>query len=277
MTADPMGSAAEAVVAAPEDAVTTLYADRYYRLVMYIRMLNGTDRYEAEDVAQEAFLSYWRHVRDNPETVQEPFPWLVTVARRTWINAYRRRKANWVLYEGFFEEPVEIRDRTSTEGAAEVHDLLAGAARHYPDGARYVFLTDAGYTAAEIADMYGTTSRNVAYEISKVRAHVRGELLPEPGHSEPPDTPARPDKLPTGGRDVASLARRLPTKQRKVLQLAIDGLPPRKIAQVTGTTPGAVRANLHLAKTKIADALQVRREDVLPFLRQVRQATQANA
>ncbi|MFM7135540.1 MAG: RNA polymerase sigma factor [Planctomycetota bacterium] len=64
-------------------------------VVHYVRHLAGRGGFDADDVAQEAFLRAWRCIADyDPRYAFST--WLFTIARRTWLNqarAARRRRA----------------------------------------------------------------------------------------------------------------------------------------------------------------------------------------
>ncbi len=70
------------------DALAAVY-DRYHRAVWSVSMSVLRDRSLAEDAAQETFLRAWRAAAGY-DAGRDLGPWLLTIARRTAIDVYRR-------------------------------------------------------------------------------------------------------------------------------------------------------------------------------------------
>ncbi len=101
-----------------------------------------------------------------------------------------------------------------------------------------------------------TIARNLAFD--RLRRH-------DPPEAEPASLEAIPDPAPGPLRRLEAeealarlgeALRRLPARQREVLLLArYAGLSPAEIAEVTGSSPGAVRVTLHRALRALRDLL----------------------
>lgn len=52
--------------------------------------------------------------------------------------------------------------------------------------------------------------------------------------------------------DILRLISQLPTGQRKVLELTLEGFRPKEIAEILGSSQGAIRSNLNRARNALA-------------------------
>jgi len=128
-----------------------------------------------------------------------------------------------------------------------------------------------GFTMREIAEKFGVSEMTVRHKVSKVRTHLRRSLLDEP---ESRDVTLRePDRGKKDSRELLDAIEQLPNRQRQVLSLTMDGLPPRKIAEVVGIKAECVRVNLHHAKKRVAGILHIPITNVLTQLMQVKEVT----
>lgn len=73
------------------------------------------DRYEAEEILQEVYVTVWRKAAEFDPARASPLTWLITIARNRAIDRFRARGN---------------RPATGLEEAAEIHDLSPGAVRH---------------------------------------------------------------------------------------------------------------------------------------------------
>ncbi len=101
--------AAASRTASPSDADAAfhdLYAEHGPALLRLTTVLTGGDRGRAEDLVQETMLRAWTH-RDNSDFQHHsPRGWLMTIARRPAIDAYRARRARPLEIE--FDEKAEF-------------------------------------------------------------------------------------------------------------------------------------------------------------------------
>ena len=99
---------------AVESQVRDLYEAHGPTLLHTIAGGTGGDRHAAEDLLQETMLRAWRHLeRLAAEEGERPArPWLLTVARRLAIDAWRSRTAR----------PSEVGDEETAAAAATVPD-----------------------------------------------------------------------------------------------------------------------------------------------------------
>jgi RNA polymerase sigma-70 factor (ECF subfamily) len=74
-------------------AFRSLYAEHGPALLRLATTLTGGDRRRAEDLVQETMLRAWTHRADLDIQHRSPRPWLITVARRLAVDAYRARRA----------------------------------------------------------------------------------------------------------------------------------------------------------------------------------------
>jgi RNA polymerase sigma-70 factor, ECF subfamily len=73
------------------DAFATLY-ERYYRLIVSVARRYVHDAAAAEDIAQDCFLSLWKHRRGYRSELGSPRTWLMAVTHNRAIDATRRAK-----------------------------------------------------------------------------------------------------------------------------------------------------------------------------------------
>ena len=89
-----LGDQPVAVSAADADAAFGgLYAEHSPALLQLATALTGGDRGRAEDLVQETMLRAWTHRANLDIQHRSPRAWLITVARRLAIDAYRARRA----------------------------------------------------------------------------------------------------------------------------------------------------------------------------------------
>ncbi|PRY42504.1 RNA polymerase sigma-70 factor (ECF subfamily) [Umezawaea tangerina] len=113
-----------------------------------------------------------------------------------------------------------------------------------------------------LAFVYGIAAHKVA---DSHRASARNRSEPVPDVPDGPEQEAGPEQRAMRGelsREMASLLKVLPDKQREILLLRIVvGLSAEETADAVGSTPGAVRVAQHRALTRLRKVLSP--EDVL--------------
>ena len=103
-----------------------------------------------------------------------------------------------------------------------------------------------------LAFVYGIAAHKVA---DAHRASSRNRSEPVPDLPDSPETDAGPEQRAMRGelsREMASLLKVLPDKQREILLLrVVVGLSAEETADAVGSTPGAVRVAQHRALTRL--------------------------
>jgi RNA polymerase sigma-70 factor (ECF subfamily) len=147
-----------------EAAVRPHYAPLIRRLVLVLG-----DPHDAEDIAQDAYLSAFRSWDRFDGT--DVRAWLYTIGLRLAFN-HRRGRRRWLAAIGRVE-PRPWSDASDP-------DLWAALATLEPSTrAALLFNVLDGYTQAEIARMLRVPEGTVASWISRGRANLRRELAPD--------------------------------------------------------------------------------------------------
>jgi RNA polymerase sigma-70 factor (ECF subfamily) len=145
----------------PEPRFEQLYRSYADRVHAYAR--RRSDAATADDVVAEVFLVVWRRLNQVPE---EPFPWLLAVARRVLAN---RRRA-----EG---RAAALRDRLAGAGPVSGGPVAAGDERvlralaGLGDRDRELLLLIAweGLDEPEVAEALGLRVNTVAVRLHRAR------------------------------------------------------------------------------------------------------------
>ncbi len=190
----------EAIRAGDDAALTTLLA-RHAPTVMRFAMKMCRNEADAEDVLQDTLFAAARGVRDlRGDSALST--WLYTVARSYCIKKRRRTKHAPEAIVALDDEsaaPIASPAGTPEEGAAshEVGAALERAIAALDDTSREVIvLRDVeGLSAAEAAEILGTSVEAVKSRLHRARASVRAALAPvvAPGAPSVPSDPACPD------------------------------------------------------------------------------------
>ncbi len=145
--------------------------DQYAAYVFTICYQMVCDYHEAQNLAQDTFLSAYTHLDQCPEAALKP--WLARIAAnkaRDYLkSAYRRR----VLVEG---EPSAVRAAggptpetlaLTREGVWEIRGLIAGLREPYRLVATLYFLEER--STAEIAELTGRPPKTVQTQLRRAR------------------------------------------------------------------------------------------------------------
>jgi len=134
----------------------------------------------ADDVAQEAFVRAWRHLKDFD--VQRPFsPWVCRIAANLAVNEVRSpRSRETGLPEGHAETPAAAPDPLEGVLDAEARQALDAALRQVPEEQRAVFVLRVfeEQSYREIAEGLGLSIGTVMSRLSRAREKLRVALLP---------------------------------------------------------------------------------------------------
>ncbi|MFO0981984.1 MAG: RNA polymerase sigma factor [Planctomycetota bacterium] len=146
------------------------HKERVYRLVREFIY----DQHEAEDVAQEAFVRAFRHLRLFEDG--KPFlPWILTIARNLAINHGKKRRVALLAAR---DEHLSSDKHESPGQASEVREIalrIQSAAARLPERYRVAF--DLFYreelSVKDIADQLGVPEGTVKSDLFRARALIR--------------------------------------------------------------------------------------------------------
>ena len=137
------------------------------------------DRYEAEDVVQEAYLRMFRGLAGFREEARFE-TWMHRIVTNTAFNQMRRRGRFGALVEE--EEPLEVPVPDTSELQATLRDELERALARLPEGQRTVLLLKDVYdlSCREIGEEIGIQEGAVKVRLHRARKRLR-EILSEEG------------------------------------------------------------------------------------------------
>lgn len=139
------------------DRFEDVYRDHGRRLLRSVLLFSG-DREIANDAVAEAFAQAIRR----GDAIQEPLPWITTVAFRIAAGELKeRRRHDYPLVERAYEMP-ESTAALVTAMATLSPKQRAASVLHFRDG----------YTHAEVADMIGSTTSAVGVHLHRARKRL---------------------------------------------------------------------------------------------------------
>ncbi len=163
-----------------EKELTSLF-DAYFDRLSYFAFKLVKDRDLADDMAQEAFITYWQTrelVDGNPVSIRN---FLYTTVRNACLNSIRHEKVVSTYASGLPGEPVSEATIMDTIITAEVLDSLLTAVRSLPEPyqkiSRLAYLE--GKKNQEIADELGMSVNTVKKQKQKALEILRTRLRPE--------------------------------------------------------------------------------------------------
>jgi RNA polymerase sigma-70 factor (ECF subfamily) len=146
------------------------------------RMLS--DEVQAEDIAQDAFLAYYRNLHKVPENAIRP--WLFRVTRNLCLDQLRRRKFKLRLFrdvqrdDEFELTPVDLKSNRPDEHAQteEVREAIEKAIQDLPARFREAFaLCEVqGLSYEEAAGIMGCPVKTVSTRLFRARQRFRASL-----------------------------------------------------------------------------------------------------
>lgn len=135
------------------------------------------DPVDAEDVAQDTFVTAWRRIDDITIVDRSVLPWLMVTARYTALNAGRKRaRLRSVPLE---HEPTDPAANPAEQvDTAAVAAAIEAAVGRLSDVDRRLFelCVDGDLTYDQAAAELGVTHGAVRNRVSRLRARMRGEL-----------------------------------------------------------------------------------------------------
>jgi RNA polymerase sigma-70 factor, ECF subfamily len=151
-------------IAARDSAALAELYDRHSRLLFSLIVRIVSDRSEAEELLQEAFLRVWQRAAIYDARLGAPLPWMVRVARNLAIDRLRSKRTRAAV-----DSPAPDGDVPETVPASNIQDPETAVM----DGERRQAVTDAlaglpveqrqlieaaffeGYTHQELAQRFG--------------------------------------------------------------------------------------------------------------------------
>jgi RNA polymerase sigma-70 factor, ECF subfamily len=159
----------EQIHAGDAEASRRFVREHYPAIYRYLLYLTRRPE-QAEDLTQETFLQAWRHLGTFIARASLR-AWLHRIARREFLQALRRQRAQTSLEE--IAEAAEPRASAWME-AVELHEVID----RLPLPQREVVLLHylEGYTSTEIARIVGAPVGTVCDRLARAREHLRQEL-----------------------------------------------------------------------------------------------------
>ena len=156
---------------------------QYGRLVFTVCNQLVGDAGQAEDLAQETFLSAWLHAARCPEGAEKA--WLCRIAankaKDCLKSAYRRRvtaaeePGDWLQGQAGCAAAVSPEDAfASRETLHAVRGGIEGLRAPYKEVSALFFLEN--YSVAEIARLLGRPHKTVNTQLYRARSMLRGQL-----------------------------------------------------------------------------------------------------
>jgi RNA polymerase sigma-70 factor (ECF subfamily) len=151
------------------DRFRELYDATYPRIMAYT-LRRAVSREDALDAVSETFMVVWRRLDDIPGG-RSTVPWVFGVARRALANQYRSRDRRAQLDH-------RLLDNANREPEGQSFDLVHEALDQLrPDDREILTLaTWDDLDNDEIAEVLGTSARNVAVRMHRARKRLAREL-----------------------------------------------------------------------------------------------------
>lgn len=245
-----------------EAAFDILYR-RYFAMIVNYLVARGATPEDANDAAQDAFMLAFRRLHQL-EQGERFHSWVRRVAIYKWYDLARGRARreeplplsalDTLLSESTSEIPQEddpekaVLAKEMLERLRQAVNMLNGRQR---DIIR-LMLTGSAASYSEICSALGIGIGSIGPTYSRALLTLK-RMLTDDGeqrdlrtvsrHPEPPAT------APTPGQRKTVL---LPPRQREVLDLSEQGLTPKQIAARLSISNGDARANLCLARKRVA-------------------------
>ncbi|HTS17480.1 MAG TPA: sigma-70 family RNA polymerase sigma factor [Verrucomicrobiae bacterium] len=158
-----------AVAARDKDALQQLYT-RHSAVLFALALKVLSDRAEAEDVLQEAFVQVWKTAGSFDEGRGKPIGWLIMLTRSRAIDRLRSRKTRTRVVESMANEaPPGAESTTPSDAAAasETQQTVRDALKTLPAEQR---------TPIEMAYFGGLTQFEIAQQLSQPLGTVKTRM-----------------------------------------------------------------------------------------------------
>jgi RNA polymerase sigma-70 factor (ECF subfamily) len=143
-----------------------------------------SDELLAEDIAQDAFLAYYRHIHQVPENAVRP--WLFRVTRNLCLDQLRRRKFKLRLFrdvqrdDDFELTPIDHKTNRPDEQAhsEEARQAIEAAIQSLPERFReaFVLCEVQGLSYEEAAGIMGCPVKTVSTRLFRARQRFRAAV-----------------------------------------------------------------------------------------------------
>ena len=158
-----------AVAARDKDALRQLYA-RHSAVLFALALRVLSDRAEAEDVLQEAFVQVWKTAGSFDDGRGKPIGWLIMLTRSRAIDRLRSRKTRARVAESLAGEPSQAADSTTPAddaAASERQQTVRDALKSLPQEQR---------VPIELAYFGGLTQFEIAQQLSQPLGTVKTRM-----------------------------------------------------------------------------------------------------
>lgn len=151
--------------------------DRHVTAVYWQAHQVVRDAGEAEDIAQDTFITAWRRLDDITIVDRSVLPWLLVTARYTALNAGRKRaRLRSVPLEHDPSDPA-AGPEAEVDAAAVAAAIESAVARLSPvDQRLFALCVDGDLTYDQAAAELGVTHGAVRNRVSRLRASLRRDL-----------------------------------------------------------------------------------------------------
>jgi RNA polymerase sigma-70 factor (ECF subfamily) len=163
-----------AVAARDKEALRQLYA-RHSAVLFALAVKVLTDRAEAEDVLQEAFVQVWKTAGSFDEGRGKPLGWLIMLTRSRAIDRLRSRKTRARAAESMAKDTSQAGGSTTPADeavASEVQRTVRNALKSLPSEQR---------VPIEMAYFGGLTQFEIAQQLSQplgtVKTRIRNGMM----------------------------------------------------------------------------------------------------
>lgn len=162
-------------VAVLSPAFERLFRAEYARVVGIAHRVLG-DQDEAEDVAQDVFLSFYR---SHPAEAEYAPAWLHAAAAHTALNAARARgrRTRRETARAFAPDTPAVDDPAATVVTAETRDEVRAVLARLPErSAALLALRYAGLSYAEVADALDVRASSIGTLLRRAEEAFRREM-----------------------------------------------------------------------------------------------------
>jgi len=163
-----------AVAARDKEALRQLYA-RHSAVLFALALKVLSDRAEAEDVLQEAFIQVWKTAGSFDEGRGKPIGWLIMLTRSRAIDRLRSRKTRSRVTESMARDTVktsEARTPADEASASEAQRAIRAVLKSLPAEQR---------SAIEMAYFGGLTQFEIAQQLGQplgtVKTRIRNGMM----------------------------------------------------------------------------------------------------
>jgi RNA polymerase sigma factor (sigma-70 family) len=250
------------------EAQTRFYEITHRRLRRNLRVM-GWPESAIDDVVPDAYLTLFRNA-SRLHSPSSSVAWLTTVAKRQLIkNAASTNRdvlvEDMTVFANLVDPSLASSPDVAVDGAALLEHLRTHLAE--PDFT-IVELLSSGYTSSEVLGQLGVRTSRLA----ELRARAQQALREtEWRHvSRPGRVIADPQPRPSMQSTLESAIRRLPDRQREVLNYRVyAGKTPKEIAAQLGITANSARVSLYQARESLAKRLMLSAGSVNDLLGQL--------